>query len=66
MPDKKKNNPMIDATICAACGECSETCPRTAITILCGVRATVNNSRCAGCGSCAAACPASAITMEVV
>lgn len=64
MTSKKKRKPVVDAATCAACGECSETCPRLAITIPCGVRATVNYSCCIGCGSCAAVCPASAITME--
>ena len=66
MTVKKKLKPVINAVICAACGECAETCPRYAISIPCGVRATIDYSRCAGCGACAAACPASAIKMEEV
>lgn len=64
MTGKKKRKPVVDSMICAACGECSETCPRLAITILCGARAVVDYSRCVGCGACAAVCPASAIAME--
>ncbi|MDL2209501.1 4Fe-4S binding protein [Desulfovibrio sp. OttesenSCG-928-O18] len=64
MPVKRKRKPVVNATICAACGECTETCPRYAITIPRGVRATVDYSRCVGCGACAAVCPASAIRME--
>ncbi|MDL2313778.1 4Fe-4S binding protein [Desulfovibrio sp. OttesenSCG-928-C14] len=64
MTDKKKRKPVVNAAICAACGECAETCPRIAITIPCGVRATIHYNRCVGCGACAAACPASAISME--
>ncbi|MDL2270099.1 4Fe-4S binding protein [Desulfosarcina sp. OttesenSCG-928-A07] len=64
MAIKKKQKPVVNAVICAACGECAETCPRCAISIQCGVSATLDDNRCAGCGACAAACPASAIRME--
>jgi len=60
----KKRKPKIDIMNCAACGECSEICPRLAITIQCGLHATVSYSLCAGCGACAVACPASVIAME--
>lgn len=66
MRSKKKLKPVVKTVVCVACGECSETCPRLAITIPCGVRATIDYSRCVGCGACAAACPASAIRMEEV
>lgn len=66
MTVKKKQKPIVDATICAACGECAETCPRYAITIPCGVCSTIDYVRCAGCGACATVCPASAIKMEQV
>lgn len=61
---KKKRKAVVDATICVACGECAETCPRCAITIPYGVCARVEFSRCVGCGACAAVCPASAIRLE--
>jgi Pyruvate/2-oxoacid:ferredoxin oxidoreductase delta subunit len=60
----KRQKPVVNTAICAACGECAETCLRFAITIQCGVHATVEYSRCVGCGACAAACPASAIKLE--
>ena len=66
MAIKKRHKPVVNRVVCAACGECAETCPRYAITIQCGVNATVDYSRCVGCGACAAACPASAIRMEEV
>lgn len=64
MANEKKRKPIVDTMICAACGECSETCPRLAITISCGIHAAVNYNQCVGCSACAAACPASAIKME--
>lgn len=64
MTVQKKHKPVVSPTFCAACGECAETCPKCAITIQCGLWATIDHSRCAGCGACASACPASAIKME--
>lgn len=66
MTVKKRRKPVVNTTICAACGECAETCPRLAITITCGIHASIDYSGCAGCAACAAACPASAIKMEEV
>ena len=66
MPTSKtKRKPVVKVKICAACGECSETCPRLAITVPNGLHAVTDHSRCIGCGACAAVCPASAINMEV-
>ncbi len=62
----KKRQPVIDALVCAACGECAETCPRLAISVPHGVCAVVDYARCLGCGLCAAACPAAAIDMRAV
>ena len=62
---KNKRKPVVGVRVCAACGECSVTCPKLAITVSCGLYAKVDYNRCAGCGVCAAVCPASVITMEV-
>lgn len=66
MTSKKKRKPVVNTLICAACGECAESCPRCAITIPCGVHARIDYSRCVGCGVCAAVCPASTIQMEEI
>ena len=63
---KNKRKPVVDIKVCAACGECSETCPKLAITVPCGLHARVDYSQCVGCGACAAVCLASVITMEVL
>ncbi|MDR2891476.1 MAG: 4Fe-4S binding protein [Deltaproteobacteria bacterium] len=65
MTSKKKRKPVVDRAMCAACGECAETCPRIAITIRNGIHAVVDYSQCVGCGACAAVCPASAISMKM-
>ena len=66
MTVKRKQKPVVNTLVCAACGECSETCPRYAITIQCGTYASIDYKQCVGCGACAVACPASAIKLEEV
>jgi heterodisulfide reductase subunit A len=52
----------VNTSLCAGCGQCSESCPYNAISIVQQV-AEVNPYLCKGCGSCAAACPNKAMTL---
>ena len=55
-----------DTKRCVACGVCTLTCPREAISIFKGCYAVVDESKCVGCGLCEKACPAGTIrVMEV-
>jgi heterodisulfide reductase subunit A len=47
---------------CAGCGQCTFSCPYSAIEIQDGI-AVVNGYLCKGCGTCAAACPNKAMTL---
>ena len=51
--------PVIDATLCIACGECADVCEFNAIATL--KTALVFSELCHGCGGCALACPTRAI-----
>ena len=51
--------PVIDATLCIACGKCSVVCEFNAIATL--KTALVFPELCHGCGGCALACPTGAI-----
>ncbi|MDS0525177.1 4Fe-4S binding protein [Clostridium sp. SHJSY1] len=46
---------------CVACGTCIKECPISAIKVVQGVFAEVDQTRCVGCGKCERACPASVI-----
>lgn len=46
---------------CVACGCCAAVCPRSAIRMMSGVRAQLNEEACVGCGRCAKECPAAVI-----
>jgi heterodisulfide reductase subunit A len=57
----------IDASLCTGCGNCTQVCPMTAITLekrdgILSLSA-VNPLRCTGCGNCVVVCPVKAITM---
>lgn len=51
--------PVVDQSLCVACGKCSEVCQFNAIAIL--KTALVFPELCHGCGGCALACPVGAI-----
>jgi heterodisulfide reductase subunit A len=52
----------VNTSLCAGCGQCSDSCPYNAISIVHQV-AEVNPYLCKGCGTCAAACPNKAMTL---
>jgi len=52
----------VNRSLCAGCGQCTETCPYKAIQVESG-SAGVNGFLCKGCGTCAATCPNKAITL---
>jgi ferredoxin len=51
----------IDSNLCAACGNCVETCLFDALMV--GDVASVDVERCMGCGVCVGQCPAGAISL---
>jgi ferredoxin len=56
---------VIDAELCAACGECADRCPTQAISFDDRVMALqVVPDRCIGCGVCTVSCPGGGITMR--
>jgi len=55
---------IISKKDCIACGCCTKTCPKNAITIENGCFAKVDHDLCIGCRLCKKNCPTSAITME--
>jgi Na+-translocating ferredoxin:NAD+ oxidoreductase subunit B len=56
---------VIDAELCASCGECADRCPTQAISFDDTVMALqVGPDRCIGCGVCTVSCPGGGITMR--
>jgi MinD superfamily P-loop ATPase len=53
---------VVDAELCAGCGECAEVCQFAAISVDDGL-ARVNGSACMGCGVCVAHCPQEAVSL---
>jgi len=53
--------PIVDESICTACGQCVDFCQFNAIVVP-GKSAIVFPEMCHGCGGCAKVCPADAIT----
>jgi len=51
----------VDASLCKACGTCSETCPFEAVAV--NGKATVKWDACMGCGACEGRCPSGAIAL---
>lgn len=54
--------PVVDASLCVACGACRERCQVKAIEI--GIVASIND-RCIGCGLCAGKCASGALKMRL-
>ena len=54
----------VETSQCVACGCCAKKCPRSAITVINGIYASVKKELCVGCGLCKSECPASVITMK--
>ncbi len=55
--------PVVDESICDACGECSRFCPYHAIVAF-GTKPLVFPEMCHGCGGCVRVCPRRAITEQ--
>ena len=55
---------VIDRKVCVACGVCTKTCPKSAISIYRGCYAIVDEGKCVGCGLCGKACPAECISIK--
>ena len=53
---------VVQAALCAGCGQCADSCPYGAVSIVGGI-AEVNPYLCKGCGTCAAACPNKAMAL---
>ena len=56
---------VVDADLCAGCGDCLERCQFGALTVsnLSGL-CLVDAGRCVGCGLCAVVCPTDALRLE--
>lgn len=48
---------------CVACGVCAKVCPKEAVKIVDGIKASVDITLCIGCGICAKNCPAGIIEL---
>lgn len=57
-----KRKAQVPTELCVACGQCTKTCPKQAISIYKGMYAVVDGG-CVGCGICAKACPAGIISL---
>ncbi|MHA2233250.1 MAG: FAD-dependent oxidoreductase [Candidatus Hodarchaeales archaeon] len=55
--------PMVNESLCIACGICARACPYNALSLGPTI-AEVNEALCHGCGSCASACPTGAIELK--
>ena len=58
---------VVHAHACTGCGECVETCPFGAISLVAGDGgeiAAIDAAGCKGCGACAPICPENAIDLE--
>ena len=63
---RKKKKALVSAQECVACGCCVKVCPLSAIQVIRGIAAQVDESKCVGCGKCARECPASVIEIQEV
>ena len=63
---KKRRRAVVNQRDCVACGCCMKVCPLSAIQVIRGVAARVDESKCVGCGKCAKECPASVIEIREV
>ncbi|SHJ30246.1 4Fe-4S binding domain-containing protein [Desulfatibacillum alkenivorans DSM 16219] len=55
---------VVDAELCAACGDCEERCQVLAITYDDDGIAVVDEDRCIGCGLCITTCPTEALSLK--
>ena len=58
-----KKHAVVNKQVCVACGACTKSCPKAAISIHRGCYAVVDDANCVGCGLCSAICPAGCITV---
>lgn len=63
---KKRRRAAVNREDCVACGSCAKVCPLSAIEVVKGVAARVDEGKCVGCGKCARECPASVIEIREV
>ncbi len=49
---------------CTGCGECTDVCPRGAISLNEKKKADINKEKCTVCGECGNRCPADAIIYQ--
>ena len=62
---KSKKYARVDESRCVACGECSNVCPRGAISVFHGCFAKVDSDICLGCCLCGKSCPVGCISPVV-
>lgn len=60
---KSKKYAVVDEKQCVACGECTFSCRKGAVSIKDGCFAVVDKDSCVGCGLCHKSCPAGCITL---
>ena len=60
---KSKKYAVVDEKQCVACGECTVSCRKGAVSIKDGCLAVVDKDSCVGCGLCSKSCPAGCITL---
>jgi pyruvate ferredoxin oxidoreductase delta subunit len=60
--DWRDRRPVIDGSVCKACGICRDVCPDLSVYMQEDVY-IINYDYCKGCGLCAYECPVDAITM---
>lgn len=64
---KSKQNRLFQVRreLCVGCGLCAQSCPKDAISFLCG-KAEIEQRRCVYCGLCVKICPQGAIVEKVL
>jgi ferredoxin len=55
---------VVEAAVCAACGDCEQRCPMEAIAVGAAGIAAVEPKRCIGCGLCVTTCTPGALRLE--
>lgn len=60
---KSKKYAVVDEKRCVACGECTFSCRKNAVSIKAGCFAFVDKDDCVGCGLCSKSCPVGCITL---